>query len=151
MKLFAALVVVLAFSLTTFAQVILTGTVYDPTGAVIAGAQVKAVGEKHGTIVGVSDRNGLFSLELTPGIYSIQVSAQGFLTIEYSEYLVIKTSKMVWDAVMLGAYEPCRDTGADCLPSNLLIKSYKIEHSPKLRKLRDYFAPATRPQHLQHL
>jgi hypothetical protein len=60
----------------------LSGEVTDTTGAVIAGAEIKAVnGATNVTYRSVSNGAGIFVLpELLPGIYSVTVSAQGFGT-----------------------------------------------------------------------
>ncbi|HYL82987.1 MAG TPA: carboxypeptidase regulatory-like domain-containing protein [Candidatus Angelobacter sp.] len=59
----------------------ISGTVQDPSGAVIAGAKVRAVNEATSEHVRetVSDSGGLFTLTLLPvGAYTVEVSAAGF-------------------------------------------------------------------------
>jgi Carboxypeptidase regulatory-like domain/TonB dependent receptor/TonB-dependent Receptor Plug Domain len=82
-----AIFVVLCFSLmagvVAHAQVTgatLTGTVTDPSGAVVTGAQVTAKNSATGETRQVtSDSAGLFNMpNLTPGSYDVRVSATGF-------------------------------------------------------------------------
>ena len=56
------------------------GSILDPTGAPIAGAKVAAVSE--GQITGastVTDQRGAFTLSLSPGSYTLKVTADGFV------------------------------------------------------------------------
>ena len=150
MKYLLALLFVFACSSFAFGQdVKLTGIVYDPQGAIVAGAQIKVVDEKGHSTLGSSDLEGSFLLKLVPGIYAIDVSAPGFLTIKYNEYLVVNSAKgMAMDFVIFGGkyHEPCGVSGADCLPAKALIKSYQINYSPKLKEIRDEFSPETKPR-----
>ena len=56
----------------------LTGTVLDPSGARVSGATL-ALSGANGTQTAVTDSVGRYSLRLPAGIYSLQVSAKGFL------------------------------------------------------------------------
>jgi Carboxypeptidase regulatory-like domain len=76
---------VLLISLPGFGQVLkgsISGTVVDPQGAVISGAQVKATSAATGTALSTkTDNAGLFRFNLIPaGTYKIEISAQGFKT-----------------------------------------------------------------------
>lgn len=65
----------------------ITGTVFDPSGAVIAGAQVRLTGAETGDLVRTltTDGAGNFSAPLLrPLSYSIEVSAAGFKTMKRS-------------------------------------------------------------------
>ncbi|HLJ16086.1 MAG TPA: TonB-dependent receptor [Bryobacteraceae bacterium] len=84
-----AIFVVFCFSLmmgvVAHAQVTgatLTGTVTDPSGAVVAGAQVSAKNSATGDTRQVTtDSAGLYNMpNLTPGAYDIKVSSTGFAT-----------------------------------------------------------------------
>src|ERR1051326_3298134 len=68
----------------------ISGTVQDPQGAVVAGAQVKATNTSTGiTLTTTSDSAGLFRFNLIPaGEYKVEVSAQGFKTSVQSNILV---------------------------------------------------------------
>src|SRR6266702_4825087 len=85
--LFAVLLAVLAAGTSSFAQVLygsLTGTVTDPTGAVIVGAQVIAL-EVQTAVSGTAttDSNGNYRFPtLLPGTYKVTITAKGFSTQE---------------------------------------------------------------------
>src|SRR5690348_12745204 len=71
------------FSLPGCAQVLygsLTGTVLDPSGAVVAGAKVEAAGAQTGiTSQATTDSAGIYRLTtLLPGTYNVTISAPGF-------------------------------------------------------------------------
>ncbi|HSM84802.1 MAG TPA: TonB-dependent receptor, partial [Candidatus Limnocylindrales bacterium] len=68
----------------------ISGTVNDPQGAVVAGAQVKATNSATGTVLStISDSSGLFRFNLIPvGDYKVEVSAQGFKTAVQNNILV---------------------------------------------------------------
>ncbi len=62
----------------------ISGTVYDPSGAVIPGAQVKLSGTETGELVRTltTDNLGAFSAPLLrPSVYTVEASAQGFKTL----------------------------------------------------------------------
>jgi hypothetical protein len=61
----------------TIAQTSISGTVFDPSGAVIPGASVHVVGAA-GQQTKLSDRVGHFQLSVQPGIYELRVEAEGF-------------------------------------------------------------------------
>ena len=58
----------------------LSGTVTDPSGAVVPGAQVKVHSDSTGLDrVVVTDGSGIYGVpSLQPGVYDVQVSADGF-------------------------------------------------------------------------
>lgn len=146
MKYCIALIFVFVFSFYALSQNIkLTGTMFDPNGALIANGQIRAVDEKGHSVAGSSSTEGGFEINLIPGIYSVEVSAPGFLTIKHSEFLIVNstTGKMMMDFVLFGGkyHEPCGYSGADCLPAKSLIRSYEVNYSPKLKDIRDEFAP----------
>lgn len=68
----------------------ISGTVVDPQGAVVSGAQAKAINASTGTVVTTtSDSAGLFRFNLIPtGTYKLEVSAQGFQTTVQNDILV---------------------------------------------------------------
>jgi len=81
----------LVLSLTAVAQLptsTLNGTVTDPQGAVVAGAKVviinTATGASRETTTG---SDGAFAItDLTPGQYTVRVSASGFATSEFKDF-----------------------------------------------------------------
>src|SRR5437868_693536 len=60
----------------------ISGSVVDPQGAVVSGAQVKAKNvETGGVFTTTSDSAGIYRLNLLPvGTYNVEVTAQGFKT-----------------------------------------------------------------------
>jgi carboxypeptidase family protein len=68
----------------------ISGTVLDPQGAVVSGAQVKATNLATGiALTTTSDNAGLFRFSLIPaGEYKVEVSAQGFKTAVQSNVAV---------------------------------------------------------------
>jgi len=95
------LAVLLLMSAVLFAQEStvkgsLGGTVFDPSGAVVAKAKITVVGPI-GTKNATSDGEGRFDIDLlTPGFYSIRVEAQGFKASEIKqvEVFVNRTSSV---------------------------------------------------------
>ena len=81
------------FSMASFGQVLkgsISGSVVDPQGAVLAGAQVKAINTAtNATLTTTSDSSGLFHFNLIPvGDYKIEVAATGFRTAVQSNIVV---------------------------------------------------------------
>ncbi len=84
---------VLVWCVPSFGQVLkgsISGTVTDPQGAVVSGAQVKATQLETGTVLtSTSDNSGSFHFNLIPaGTYKLEVSAQGFKTALQNNILV---------------------------------------------------------------
>ncbi|MGZ4868026.1 MAG: carboxypeptidase regulatory-like domain-containing protein, partial [Candidatus Angelobacter sp.] len=80
-------------SAASFGQVLkgsISGTVTDPQGAVVSGAQVKATNTATGAPqTTTTDGSGLFHFNLIPvGDYKVEVSAQGFKTAVQNQVLV---------------------------------------------------------------
>jgi hypothetical protein len=80
----------------------INGTVSDPSGAVVPGAQVKtinkATGIEHATI---STSDGAFAFQDLPvGTYSVVVSAQGFPTLTVDDVLVAQGAIYTLQAVL---------------------------------------------------
>jgi len=91
-----------------------------------------------------------FGLDLKPGLYSLEISGSGFLTIKYPEYLIVNSSTgMKMDFVMFGArfHEPCGVSGADCLPARMLIQEFAIKYSPELKQIRKDFSDLDQKKH----
>ena len=83
----------LALCIPSFGQVLkgsISGTVTDPQGAVVSGAQVKATQvETASVLTTTSDSSGSFRFNLIPaGTYKVEVSAQGFKTSVSNNILV---------------------------------------------------------------
>ena len=82
-----------AWCVPAFGQVLkgsISGTVVDPQGAVVAGAQVQAKNVETGvTSSTTSDNSGLFRLNLLPsGTYNVDISAKGFKTTSSKGWVV---------------------------------------------------------------
>src|SRR5450755_349234 len=82
---FVATCLVLALCIPSLGQVLkgsISGSVVDPQGAVVSGAQVKATNAATGiAATSTSDSSGLFRFNLIPvGEYKVEVTAQGFKT-----------------------------------------------------------------------
>src|SRR5579872_39723 len=80
-----ALSLALVWCIPAMGQVLkgsISGTVADPQGAVVSGAQVKATQTDTGAVyTTTSDSSGLFRFNLIPaGTYKVEISAQGFKT-----------------------------------------------------------------------
>jgi hypothetical protein len=91
--LLVAACLVLVWCIPSVGQVLkgsISGTVQDPQGAVVSGAQVKATNSSTGvTLTTTSDSAGLFRVNLIPaGEYKVEVAAQGFKTAVQSNILV---------------------------------------------------------------
>jgi hypothetical protein len=83
----------LALCIPSFGQVLkgsISGTVADPQGAVVSGAQVKATNTATGSpLTTTTDGSGLFHFNLIPvGDYKVEVSATGFKTAVQNQVLV---------------------------------------------------------------
>src|SRR5437764_10869977 len=81
----AAVTLALVWCIPSVGQVIkgsISGTVTDPQGAVVSGAQVKAKSLETGAVfTTTSDSSGTFRLNLLPvGTYNIEITSQGFKT-----------------------------------------------------------------------
>jgi hypothetical protein len=84
-----AVTLALVWCIPSVGQVIkgsISGSVIDPQGAVVSGAQVKAKNLETGAVfTTTSDNSGNFRLNLIPvGTYTIEVTAQGFKTSTHS-------------------------------------------------------------------
>jgi hypothetical protein len=84
---------IMFLSLASIAQVLkgsISGSVVDPQGAVVAGAQVKATNlATNTTLTSTTDNSGLFRFNLIPvGDYKVEVAAQGFRTAVQSNIVV---------------------------------------------------------------
>jgi hypothetical protein len=57
----------------------LSGTAVDPSGALVAGADVRLIGPGNATVVSTkAGLDGSFAIEAPPGSYALEVSADGF-------------------------------------------------------------------------
>ncbi len=103
----ALLVIVLALilSVSSFAQVttgVVTGRVSDSSGAVITSAQVKLTNTQTGVIqTTTTDSSGDYQfLQVPPGIYTVEVSNQGFKTFRRDGIIVEANRSLAVPAVL---------------------------------------------------
>jgi len=137
----AVAIVALTFVSGVFGQSTkLSGVIYDPAGAVVVGAEVKVINAAGKAHVAKSNSEGAYSLELHPGVHSINVSQSGFITLRIEEYLVVRSTfgKMNYDFVLFGSrnHEPCGYSGADCLSKKDLVDKITVTPSPSLKKIK---------------
>jgi hypothetical protein len=80
MRRFYVLFIFLLLTLTVNAQTArLSGTALDPSGALVAGADVKLIGPGNTVVAAAkTGANGVFNLDAAPGSYALEISADGF-------------------------------------------------------------------------
>ncbi len=80
----------------------LSGTITDPSGASVSGAQVKATNEATGEVrTAVSNVNGNYLLTLLPpGLYELEISKQGFKVAHVSHLRVDVTETATFNVRM---------------------------------------------------
>src|SRR5258708_3053245 len=85
----------------------ISGTVKDPQGAVVTGAQVKATEAGTGIVhTTTTDNSGLFRFSLIPaGTYKVEITKQGFKTAVQSSVLVTAGSDNAVGAIPLAVGE----------------------------------------------
>jgi hypothetical protein len=69
----------------------ISGTVTDPTGAVVSGAQVQVINENTNFVSpATANSTGLYTVPfLTPGTYNVKVNAKGFAPTEKTQVVLI--------------------------------------------------------------
>src|SRR5690242_1111170 len=102
--------IMLAGCLPSFAQVVkgsISGTVIDPGGAVVSGAQIKATNSETGaTFATTSDSSGLFRFSLLPvGKYKVEITATGFKTVIQNGIEVVAGSDVSLATIKLSVGE----------------------------------------------
>lgn len=128
---------VLGFSVFALGQSIkLTGAVFDPNGAIIVGADVKAVAANKEEFSTKSKWDGIFLLQLVPGSYSLQFASPGFNTKVINEYHIAYSGKGVinYDVVLSLSHdevEPCGPAGA-CLNDAPIEAAERVEPSDRV-------------------
>jgi hypothetical protein len=91
--LFFAITLALALCIPSFGQVVkgsISGSVIDPQGAVVSGAQVKAKNAETGVVFATTtDSAGFYRFNLLPvGTYTVEITSQGFKTTTQSNVQV---------------------------------------------------------------
>jgi hypothetical protein len=91
--LFCAITLALVWCIPSVGQVVkgsISGSVIDPQGAVVSGAQVKAKNTETGVVFATTtDSAGFYRFNLLPvGTYTVEITSQGFKTTTQSNVLV---------------------------------------------------------------
>jgi hypothetical protein len=93
-------------------RVMLKGTVYDPTGAVIPAVELAVTDtKKHNQLLKTNDK-GEYSAQLEPGIYTLRFQSAGFKTLVYEKFRLVDTQSTTFslDVVLeVGACNDCDD------------------------------------------
>jgi hypothetical protein len=93
MKYLLSFLSVFLLSFSTVAQSIhLKGTLYDPTGAVVVGAEILAISTTDQRVATTSKDDGSYLLELIPGRYRIEFYAPGFRRTVWNDYTVVNAT-----------------------------------------------------------
>jgi hypothetical protein len=102
MRILSVLVLSLMFTamaLTADAQMaILSGTLTDPTGAFITGAQVKATGKDEKEFQAKTNSLGVYAFELPVASYRIEFKVTGCDSFVIPEYVITDEKRPVLDA-----------------------------------------------------
>ena len=79
----------------------LSGRIFDHNGAVILGANIiiKSIKDKQNFENQPND-DGMYSVALTPGFYSIEVQSPGFRKFNIKKYRIVSGDKMCLDIVL---------------------------------------------------
>ena len=102
---------------------VLTGIVYDSTGAVIEKAQISFKDSEKKEIITRTNKDGSYKVEIENGIYSIEVNATGFKAFKIEKYKATGTRDgMRFDVVL--EVKSCDDPTVIC--NNITADSNKI-------------------------
>ena len=98
-------ILVLILVLAGFANAqntVLTGRVYDWQGAVILGIKIKAKDKSGKFYTAKQNDDGVYSVELPKGVYSLEFQSMDFKTFKIKKYRVVKAhqNKMYLDVVL---------------------------------------------------
>jgi hypothetical protein len=110
-KILLAVTLLLLWCIPSMAQIFkgsISGTVVDPTGAAVGGAQIRAINaETAATFTTTSGSSGLFRLSLLPvGTYTVEITTQGFKTAQDKGVLVSVGDDNNLGSVHMSAGEP---------------------------------------------
>ena len=104
-----SLLVAICFSVAAFAQTgkpSLSGQVTDPSGAAIPAATVTLTGPDHATKVAQTDEQGRYTFhDLAPGVYTVEISTQGFSTFNKTDVQVAAGHPQVVNAQLVVTME----------------------------------------------
>jgi hypothetical protein len=110
-KILFAVTLLLLWCIPSMAQIFkgsISGTVVDPTGAAVAGAQIRATNaETAATFTTTSGSSGLFRLSLLPvGTYTVEITTQGFKTAQDKGVVLPAGDDINLGSVRMTAGEP---------------------------------------------
>jgi hypothetical protein len=140
LRIFFALLISVAVALGQAVTGSVTGAVMDPSGAAIAGAQLKLTNVRAGVArTGSSDETGSFRLLLvTPGIYTLEVTSAGFklfrregIVVEADRSLAVPVKLEVGgvtEVVEVRAGTPLLEPNTSSLGT--VMDSYKVDSLP---------------------
>ena len=114
MKIFISFVLFLVFSITIQAQqkeisvkdkgklIILSGIVYDISGAVITNASISIKTSENGNIQTKTNGEGEFEIKLLPAVYEIEFDSPGFKKLKLLNFRIVNShlGKMYHDVVL---------------------------------------------------
>jgi len=98
-------------STTKVPTMLVTGTIYDPRGSVVAGGRVTAQSSDGARYGVTTNYEGKYKFELPPGVYDLSVRSPGFCPTTVEGFTVVKSTvrKMYLDLVLEVA-----KTNSDC-------------------------------------
>ena len=121
----------------------LSGTIYDPFGAVVPGAVISASNKSAGVFRTSTDVEGSYRLNLLAGNYEIAITAPGFEKLVYKDLRIVNSTfgKMNFDLVIEGStnHEPCGYGGDQCFDDEV---PKDITTSPPLIETKIQTRPA---------
>jgi len=83
-------------------QMLVTGTVYDPSGAAIPGVNVTVEAESNTVFQTQTNADGHYEMRLLPGKYSVQFSSPGFKRTVLDNFRIVNAaSGKIWHDVIL--------------------------------------------------
>jgi len=125
---FSAIFIVL-FAFLAFAQKTTNVIVHveDPTGAVISGAEVKAVGSPDCSAVTRTDERGVASLDVEPGKYDVSVKMAGFRTVNKTLTITERDRQVFGIEMQIASCPPGNCLDIQAAPLEPAI-SLKIKH-----------------------
>ena len=90
MKILQILVFILGLSIAGFSQnANLSGSIFDPYGALIQFAEIRAKSKDHKEYASRANENGVYDLNLPVGVYTIEFNAINFKPVKLNNYRVI--------------------------------------------------------------
>lgn len=118
----------------------ISGTIYDPYGAVVTGAEIIARNKIPEVFRTRTDVEGKYQLDLTPGAYEISITSPGFRKLVYSDFQIADSTAATKDFQLVIAlptdHEPCGYAGAcfdDEIPEGVTSSPPLVETGIQMR------------------